>query len=93
MILPTVLVSESDNPDFEECLTTCLVNKPARVIIVSDTDFRAAELLSIHDKIQRGSSSFLSELGSIDISGVDVRVTYASVADKRCQMTHTSLST
>jgi hypothetical protein len=92
MILPTVTVSESDNPDFEECLTTCLINKPAGVIIVTDTDFKAAEvnkqLLSIRDKIQGGSSSFLSGLGPTDISGVDVRITYAGVADKRCQMTH-----
>jgi Glycosyltransferase like family 2 len=92
MILPTVSVSETDNPDFEECLTTCLINKPARVIIVTDTDFKAAEvnkqLLSIRDKIQGGSSSFLSRLGPTDISGVNVRVTYTSVADKRCQMTH-----
>jgi hypothetical protein len=41
MILPTVTVSEPDNPDFEECLTTCLINKPAGVIIVTDTDFKA----------------------------------------------------
>lgn len=92
MILPTVSVSESENPDFEECLTTCLLNKPARVIIITDTDFRVTEvnkqLLSIRDKIQRGSSSFLSELGPTDISGVDVQVTYTSVANKRCQMTH-----
>jgi hypothetical protein len=90
MILPTVSVSESDNPEFEECLTTCLINKPAGVIIVTDTDFKATEvnkqLLSIRDKIQKGSSSFLSELGPTDISGVDVRVTYAGVADKRCQI-------
>ena len=44
MILPTVLVLESDNPDFEEYLTTCLINKPAKVIIVTDTDFRATEV-------------------------------------------------
>ena len=92
MILPTVSASGSDNPDFEECLTTCLANKPARLIIVTDTDFRATEvnkqLLSIRDKIQKGSSSFLSELGPTNISGVDVRVMYAGVADKRCQMTH-----
>jgi len=91
MILPTVSVSESDNPDFEECLTTCLINKPARIIIVTDTDFKATEvnkqLFSIRAKIQRGSSSFLSELGPTDISGVDVRVMYAGVADKRRQMT------
>jgi len=88
MILPTVSVSQADNPDFEECLTTCLINKPAGVIIVTDTDNKAAEvnkqLLSIYDKIQRGSSSFLSRLGPTNISGVDVRVMYASVADKRC---------
>ena len=92
MILPTVSVSESDNPDFEECLTTCLINKPARVIIVTDTGFRATEvnrqLLSIRDKIQKGLSSFLSELGPTDISGVDVQVTYAGLADKRRQMTY-----
>jgi cellulose synthase/poly-beta-1,6-N-acetylglucosamine synthase-like glycosyltransferase len=92
MILPTITVSELDNPDFEECLTTCLINKPTRVIIVTDTDFKAAEvnkqLLSIRKKIQGGSSSFLSGLGPTDISGVDVRVTYAGVADKRCQITH-----
>ena len=92
MILPTVSVSESDNPDFEECVTTYLINKPAMVIIVTDTSFRATEvdnhLLSIRDKIQSGSSSFLSGLGPIDISGVDIRVMYAGVADKRRQMTH-----
>jgi hypothetical protein len=87
MILPTVSVSESDNPDFKECLITCLINKPARVIIITDTDFKATEvykqLLSIYDKIRSGSSSFLSGLGPTDISGVDIRVTYTSVADKR----------
>jgi len=92
MILPTILVLELDNPDFKECLTTCLINKPARVIIITDTDFRAAEvnkqLLSISDKIRSGSSSFLSGLGPTNISGVDIRVIYASVADKRRQMTH-----
>jgi hypothetical protein len=55
---------------------TCLINKPAGVIIVTDTDFRATEvnkqLLSIRDKIQRGLSSFLSGLGPTDISGVDI---------------------
>ncbi|KAF4626708.1 hypothetical protein G7Y89_g11446 [Cudoniella acicularis] len=43
MILPTVLVLEADNPDFKECLTTCLINKPTRVIIVTNTDFKATE--------------------------------------------------
>jgi hypothetical protein len=33
-------------------------------------------------------SSFLSGLGPTDISGVDIWVTYAGVANKRCQMTH-----
>ncbi|KAH8790871.1 hypothetical protein F5882DRAFT_449991 [Hyaloscypha sp. PMI_1271] len=93
MILPTVSVLELDNPDFEECLMTCLINKPARVIIVTDTGFRAIEvnrqLLSIRDKIQKGLSSFLSELGLTDISGVDVQVTYTGLADKRRQMTYT----
>jgi hypothetical protein len=43
MILPTILVLKSDNPDFKEYLTTCLINKPARVIIITDTGFRAIE--------------------------------------------------
>jgi hypothetical protein len=55
MILPTILVLELDNLDFEECLTTCLINKPARLIIVTDTDFKATkvnkQLFSIRDKI------------------------------------------
>ncbi|KAF4636180.1 hypothetical protein G7Y89_g1902 [Cudoniella acicularis] len=93
MILPTVSVL--DNPDFKECLTACLINKPAMVIIVTDTGFRATEvdkqLLSIRDKIRSGSSNFLSRLGLTDISGVDIRVTYANVADKRRQMTHAIL--
>ncbi|TVY81479.1 hypothetical protein LSUE1_G007408 [Lachnellula suecica] len=92
MILPTVSVSESENPDFEECLTACLLNKPASVIIATDTYFKVTgvnkQLLSIRDKIERGSSNFLSELGPTDISGVDVQVTYTGVANKRCQMTH-----
>jgi hypothetical protein len=71
---------------------TCLINKPTRVIIVTDTDFKATkvnkQLLSICDKIKEGLSSFLSGLGPTDISGVNVQVTYAGVADKRCQMTH-----
>ncbi|PMD55484.1 glycosyltransferase family 2 protein [Hyaloscypha bicolor E] len=80
IILPTISVSESDNPDFKECLTTCLVNKLARLIIITNTDFKATEvnkqLFSIRNKIQRGSSSFLSELGLTNISGVDIRVIY-----------------
>jgi hypothetical protein len=76
IILPTILVLELDNPDFEECLITCLINKPARVIIITNTGFRAIEvnkqLLSICDKIQKGLSSFLSKLSSTNISGVNV---------------------
>jgi len=87
MILSSVLVSEIDNPDFKEYLTTYLINKPTRVIIVTDTDFKATEvnkqLMSIRNKIQRGSSSFLSRLSPTNISRVDVRVMYTSIADKR----------
>jgi hypothetical protein len=55
MILPTVLVLELDNPDFKECLTTCLINKPVRIIIITNIDFKATEvnkqLFSICTKI------------------------------------------
>jgi hypothetical protein len=44
MILPIILVLELDNPNFKECLMTCLINKPTRVIIIIDTDFRATEV-------------------------------------------------
>ena len=76
MILPSVLVLEIDNPNFEEYLTTYLINKPIRVIIVIDIDFKAIkvnkQLISIYNKIQRGSSSFLSRLSSTNISRVNV---------------------
>jgi hypothetical protein len=92
MILLTISILKSNNPDFKECLTTYLINKPARLIIITDTDFKAIKvdkkLFNIRDKIQRGSSSFLSELSLTNISGVDVRVIYVSVANKRRQMTH-----
>ena len=94
MILPTISVSESDNPDFEECLTTCLINKPASIIIVTDTGCKAAEvnanLVSVQDKIQGGTSTFLRGLGPTNISGIDIRVTYTNVTNKRCQITHAS---
>jgi hypothetical protein len=87
------LVLELDNPDFKECLMTCLINKPTRVIIITNTDFRAIEvykqLLSIYNKIRSSSSSFLSRLGLTNISGVNIRVIYASVADKRRQIIYT----
>ena len=55
MILPSVLVLEIDNPNFEEYLTTYLINKPIRVIIVIDIDFKAIkvnkQLISIYNKI------------------------------------------
>jgi hypothetical protein len=55
IILSTIIVLESDNPDFKECFITCLINKPIRVIIITNTDFKAIEvnkqLLSIRDKI------------------------------------------
>jgi hypothetical protein len=44
IILPTILVLGLDNPDFKEGLMTYLANKPARLIIVTDTDFRAIEV-------------------------------------------------
>ncbi|KAF4627919.1 hypothetical protein G7Y89_g10233 [Cudoniella acicularis] len=43
IILPTVLVLELENPDFKEYLTTCLLNNPARVIIITDTYFKVTE--------------------------------------------------
>ena len=55
IILPTILVLELDNPDFKEYLITYLINKPIRVIIITNIGFRAIEvnrqLLSIYNKI------------------------------------------
>ena len=44
IILFIILVLELDNPDFEEYLTTYLINKPMRVIIITNTGFRAIEV-------------------------------------------------
>jgi len=88
LILPTVSVS--NNPDFEETVTTFLVNKPARFIIVMDT--YETLLLAIEKyrdicaKIQAGSSPFLSGLGPMDVSCVRASFLHTGHADKRTQM-------
>jgi hypothetical protein len=88
VIIP--MVSVQDNIDFEECVTTCLVNGPAAVEIVTATKDEAAEvnmrLLRIHKDIQSGTSKFTS--GAVDISGVTIRVTYTGVPNKRLQIAH-----
>ncbi|TAQ83824.1 hypothetical protein B7494_g7851 [Chlorociboria aeruginascens] len=90
MIIPTVSVSKPSNPDFEECITTCLFNLPAKIIIVTDTDSKVLEvkkqLLNIYPKIQDGSSGFLNGLGPIDISKVGILVISAGIANKRQQI-------
>lgn len=90
LILCTVSISESHNPDFEECLTTWLLNRPARVIIVTDTEEREAaakeRYFDICIRIQNGSSRFLKDIGATDISVVAVSFIHANLADKRTQM-------
>jgi hypothetical protein len=44
MILPIILVLESDNPDFKEYLMTYLINNPARVIIITNIDFKVIKV-------------------------------------------------
>jgi hypothetical protein len=90
LILCTVSVSESDNPDFEECLTTWLLNRPARVIIVTDTEEREAaakeRYFDICIRIQNGSSRFLKDISATDVSAVAVSFMHTNFADKRTQM-------
>jgi hypothetical protein len=90
LVQPTRLVSESENSGFEECLTTWLLNTPAKIIIVTDTEERAMKAkeryLNISAKILDGSSLFIKGLGAIDISAVKVEFLHAGIADKRSQM-------
>jgi hypothetical protein len=55
IILPIIIILKLDNPDFKEYLITYLINNSARIIIITDTNFKAAEinkqLLSICNKI------------------------------------------
>lgn len=90
LILCTVSVSESDNPGFEECLTTLLLNKPARVIVVTDTEEREeaakARYSDICIKIRSGSSHFLKDIGASNVSVVEISFIHTNFADKRTQL-------
>lgn len=90
LIICTVSVSKSQNPDLEECLTTWLVTKPKRIIIVTDTEARAEaakeRYFEICKRIHDGSSLFLDGIGSIDVSLVEASFKYTGLADKRSQM-------
>jgi len=44
IILLIILVLEVNNPDFKEYLMTYLINKPAGVIIITNTDFKVIEV-------------------------------------------------
>ncbi|MBE3049908.1 glycosyltransferase, partial [Candidatus Bathyarchaeota archaeon] len=78
LVIPTVSCSDIDNEDFEECLTTCLVNLPAELMIVTDTEARAEQARSQLKRIQKKLK--------VDISKVKCKVMSAGIASKRCQL-------
>lgn len=89
LVIPTMSCSEADNEDFEECLTTCLINLPAELIIVTDTAARADEtriqLQRTQAKIESGTS-VRRNLGPIDLSSVKRNVLFSGIASKREQL-------
>ncbi|RYP28951.1 hypothetical protein DL767_006964 [Monosporascus sp. MG133] len=90
LILYTRSVLESDNPDFEECLTTWLLNQPAHIIIVTDTEEREGVAKRRYSdtcaRIQSGSSRFLDDIGATDVSVVAVSFMHTNFADKHIQL-------
>lgn len=92
IVIPTISVSEVENIDFEECVTTCLINLPAEVIVVTNTEEKVAEakkvLEVIQEQIKNGTSAFQTNMKPVDISDVKVRVMCSGVASKRWQMAH-----
>lgn len=89
IIIPTVSCSEVDNPDFEECITTCLINKPAELLVVTDNAERAVEaeavIQGIRKKLQT-DMSILKHLGPKDVSAVEIKVLSSGIASKRRQV-------
>lgn len=92
IVIPTISISEAENIDFEECISTCLVNLPAEVIVVTNTQENVEEakkvLNDIQERIMNGTSTVLNNMVSVDISGVKVRVICSGIASKRWQMAH-----
>lgn len=92
VVIPTISVSQAENADFEECVSTCLVNMPAEVIVVTNTQDKADEaekvLKAIRERITNGTSTVLNRIGPVDISAVRVRVMRSGIASKRWQMAH-----
>ena len=89
ILIPTVSCSKNDNADFEECLTTCLINKPAKLVIITDTKTRQQDALEIvrqvREKIENGTS-VVEGLGPMSLEGVETEVQYSGIASKRRQL-------
>lgn len=83
-------ISIADNLDFDECLSTCLLNGPAKVIIVTDTAQRATEAIACCKNIQQRlrDSSSVMVFGAKPPHEVLVEVVASGVADKRVQIVH-----
>lgn len=73
IILPTV---DPENRDFEECLTSCLLNSPASIVIVSVGGVMAERTKSIVGPYQQRFPS------------THIRVKPSTVANKRIQVAH-----
>lgn len=73
IIIPTV--SDHDNEELRECITTCLQNKPEAIIISTDNPERA-----------NGIEKLACSLKASSASGVNIFVKHIDVASKRKQM-------
>lgn len=88
IIIPTVSYSKNDNEDFEECITTCLINHPAEIIVVADNqervDMEDSVIQAIRNAICMVTSKFVK--GPVDVTDVKLNVVSADIASKRCQV-------
>jgi hypothetical protein len=70
-----------------------LINKPAGIIIIIDTNFKIIKinrlLLNINDKIQKNLFSFLNRFSPIDISNIDIQIININIVNKYYQMIYT----
>lgn len=79
-------VSKLQNPDLGECLTSWLVNKPKRIIIVTDTAERVEAAKIRYFEICKLNYNLLGGSGGIDFPLVEASFIHSSLADKRSQI-------
>ncbi|KAI1167969.1 nucleotide-diphospho-sugar transferase [Nemania serpens] len=79
VIIPTVFEAETYASDLGECITTCLLNLPAEIIIVTDTEENTETLQQLVDKIREEDSS-------CETHNVPIQIKTCAVANKRKQV-------